>query len=358
MFTVAVKGTYPKFTSPPRPSLLARALKSWRTWQITDGELERSLQRAEVEVVAEMVAAGCEVVWDGQLRWDGPAFLLGSLKGVKPSLNRMIGEKLPMVVEGESLNGMSLDGDTSAGNGHHPHGLMQEKIEVIDRIGWQKPILSNTFRFLSDRVPVDLRPVFTGPISLAQLCDNGYYEDDNYQRIIDIAKALNREIEGLVAVGGKHFLIEEPLLLKGDFEVSQLEEITGILTNGISQPIFLSASNEMTTDPELLQALSFGGYCIDSYKLDPASLQTWLTICEEKESIIELGVVNGRKSRIEDPAEICQTLVAWGRAYSPDRLWASTTTGLGGLTREVAFLKLQALAKGAELARRELAKDE
>jgi len=358
MFTIAAKGTYPKFTAPPRPSLLARAIKSWQSSQITDGELERALQRGEVEVIAELVAAGCEVVWEGQLRWDSPAYLLGSLKGVVPWVNSLIGEKLPVETEGESPNGNSIPGDPSESNGHHLQRATQVKVKVVDRLSWQRPILVETYRFLSERVPVDLRPVLTGPVSLAQLCDDGYYGEDIYGRIVDIAKALNRELQGLEAIGARQILIEEPLLLSGDLEPTQLAEITGILTSGVASSLFLSASNDITTDIALLEQLPFKGFCIDPHGLDPVALPELIACFTAKEAIIELGVINGRKPHIEDPAAICEIIATWGRAYPPDNIWVSSTGGLGGLTREVAYLKLQSLAKGADLARRELAKDE
>lgn len=354
MFTTAVKGAYPKYTSPPRPSLVARAIRQWRQKQITGEELERAMQRAEVETVAEMVAAGMEVVWDGQLRWDSPAYLLREFKGVDPWINQMVG------VQAAEPHAESDSTDTTPfeGNGHQPHAAFQEKVKISGKIEWQKPILADTYRFLAERTPVDLRPVLTGPVSLSQFCDDGWYGNENSQRIIDIAKALHREIEGLVSAGAGRILIEEPLLIAGDVERLLLEETLVTLTDGIVADFFLSAENAVTTDETFLQIIPFKGVTVDARRLDPVEVERIAGRFQNQNKLIELGVIDGRSQRVETPEEVCDRMMNWGKLYNPDLLWVSSTSGLGGLSRETAYLKLQSLARGVELARREISRDE
>jgi hypothetical protein len=73
VFTIAVNGSYPCSPSPPRPQIALRAREDLTGGRITGREYARALERATVEAVAEMVAAGVEVVSDGQIRWEGPA---------------------------------------------------------------------------------------------------------------------------------------------------------------------------------------------------------------------------------------------------------------------------------------------
>jgi 5-methyltetrahydropteroyltriglutamate--homocysteine methyltransferase len=57
---------------------------------------------------------------------------------------------------------------------------------------------------------------------------------------------------------------------------------------------------------------------------------------------------------IETPEEVADTIGKALQFVSKDRLFPCTNCGLAPMSREVAWRKLQALAKGAELARQRL----
>lgn len=357
MFTAVVRGTYPKYPSAPRPSLLSRALRQWRARQIDDRDLERAFRRAQVEVVAEMVVAGMEVVWDGQLRWDGPAdFICRRLHGFEVGPDRLIGQQIsPPAGDDTPTADSGTDEPSDGGNGHHAEALQPHASpRAIERIDWERPILAADFRFLADRSPVDLRPVLTGPYSLAGFCDPGIYEDRLAEFLFDIARALNREIEGLVAAGAKSVLIEEPLLTSSSSDIDLFFNAARRLTEGIEATLFLAPGGDVIGMEGLLARSGFRGLALDVSNAPPnAELRDDPAFFMGR--VIELGVVDGRSVRVESPEEVAEALVKWGERRDPHLLWAAPSCGLGRLTREAAFEKLQALARGVELARREMA---
>ena len=69
---------------------------------------------------------------------------------------------------------------------------------------------------------------------------------------------------------------------------------------------------------------------------------------------VMVGVIDVASDAVETPEEVAQTI---GRALQfvrPDRLIACTNCGMAPMRREVALAKLDALVKGAALARQHL----
>ena len=67
-----------------------------------------------------------------------------------------------------------------------------------------------------------------------------------------------------------------------------------------------------------------------------------------------VGAIDVATNTIETPEEVANTLREALRYVDADKLYPSTNCGLAPLAREVARGKLAALAKGAEIVRKEL----
>ena len=72
---------------------------------------------------------------------------------------------------------------------------------------------------------------------------------------------------------------------------------------------------------------------------------------------VQLGAVDVATDRVETPEEVAETIRRVFRYVRPERIEPSTNCGMAPLDRGVALAKLEALAKGAALLRRELGKD-
>lgn len=324
MFTTSVYGNYPKQPEPPRPQLLNRALEDFHKGTIDDEGLARAVERATVEVVVEMIAAGVEVVSDGQIKGqDEIGYVCSRLAGFE-------------------INEDDADGRPRASS----------------RITWKKPIFDHDYLFLAERAPVEVRLALTGPFSLAKLCDSADYGDDIRGLTFDLAVALNREFEGLANAGAKYILIEEPLLTQYKREIDIFCEAAELLCNGIKADVMLGTFyGDLTGIEYPLKKTPFAGFGFDI--LEGPDNEQVLTVKDNWEGkIIQLGLVHARDSRVESPMEVALGLIKYAQFHDPDLIWVSPTAGLNGLSRNIAFDKLTNMCQGADWARKEMARRE
>ncbi len=327
MFTIAVNGSYPKMPEPPRPLLLQRAIDDYENGRITDRELERAKDRATVEAVAEMIAAGVEVISDGQIRWNHGALHIC-----------------------HQLGGFTCKEDVKeSDNGSY-------KPRAVDRITWTHPITVDDLRFISGRSPVEVRPVLTGPFSLAKICNSGIYEDDIHSFTNDIALALNREILGLEAAGAEYILIEEPELTLNKEEIASFIEAASRLCNKVEAKVILGTSGGdiLGIETELSDS-PFHGFALDMLE-GPENERIFLNENSFNGRILQFGLINSYDQTVERPQFITRWLMQLAQYHDPELIWAAPTGGLSSLPRDIAFVKLKCLYTGVQRARRELAR--
>jgi len=189
----------------------------------------------------------------------------------------------------------------------------------------------------------------------------------------DLAKALNRELEGLDDAGAKYILVEEPLLTKYRKEGAQFLECAELLCNGIIASTMLGTSGgDVLGLEKILQKSPFNGIAFDmidgpdneflltdpndtdeaSSAPHPNSSDRW------GEKIIQLGLINAHDNNVETSMEIALELVKYGTYNNPGRIWVAPASGLSEINREAAFKKLTNMCQGAEWARREMARRE
>ncbi len=327
MFTIAVNGSYPRQPEPPRPQLLQRAIDDHKLGHITDRELHHAKERATIDAVAEMVAAGVELVSDGQIRWDNALIHIC-----------------------KELDGFEVKSEFhESDNGHF-------KPCATGRIKWTHPILLDDYRFLLDRSPVEVRPVLTGPFSIARLCDSGVYEKDVNNFTTDLARALNRELLGLEAAGFKYILVEEPLITSHKEEIAGFVEAANLLCDSVKTNVMLCTSGgDVLGIEDELYATAFGGFAFDL--IDGPGNENFLAVDTKWEDrILQLGLVHSTDLQVERPTEIARGLMRFAQYHNPELIWAAPTAGLGLLPRNIAFAKLKSLYTGTGRARREIAR--
>ena len=153
------------------------------------------------QVVREQTAAGLDIVTDGQVRWYDPI------------------SHLARHCEGIQINGLLRYFDTN---------FYFRQPVVSGRIRRREPVLRREFevaRAATDRV---VKPVITGPFSLAcgSILEGGYR--DRRELAGAYAEILAHEVADLVHAGAALIQVDEPYLLKHPEEADLVRE--GIAT--------------------------------------------------------------------------------------------------------------------------------
>ena len=96
---------------------------------------------------------------------------------------------------------------------------------------------------------------------------------------------------------------------------------------------------------------------IDQVSLECAGSRVPLEVLSMlKGKDVLLGVIDVATDRIETPQEVAQTIRAAMKHVAPERIIPCTNCGMVPLSREVAVGKMEALAKGAALVRKDVGK--
>lgn len=315
-------GSYPRIGDLPEQQRLRRAYAQWEKGEISDEKFEEVQNEVTVEVIQEQVRAGLDVVTDGQVRWyDQVSHFARGLEGCE-------------------INGLLRFFDTNT--------YFRQPV-IVKRLRWVAPIVRDEFVFAKGVSPVPVKPILTGPYTLAKLSINRYYEDFS-SLVADLAQVIAHEVEELVKAGAEVIQIDEPAILKnpGDFEllravVERLAErkhgarLALYLYFGDAAPLY-DKLQELPVDALGLD-FTYGKGLVDAIEASGS----------EKE--LGLGLIDARNTRIEGEKETLSLLRRILAHVEADRAYLNPSCGLEYLPRDVAFAKLKNMVTIARRAR-------
>jgi 5-methyltetrahydropteroyltriglutamate--homocysteine methyltransferase len=180
-------GSYPRIGATPEAQRHRRAYGQRERGEISDAEWRAVEDEVAEQVVREQTSAGLDVVTDGQVRWYDPI------------------SHLARHWTGVQVNGLLRYFDT---NFYFRQPVVSEPIRR------REPVLRREFeiaRAATDRV---VKPVLTGPYSLAQ----GTILEGGYRNRRELAHAyaeiLAHEVADLAHAGAVLIQVDEPYLLR------------------------------------------------------------------------------------------------------------------------------------------------
>src|SRR5208337_1182027 len=133
--------SYPRIGDDAEHQLLRRTIAQWEKGEKTDDAVRTAQDRMTELALAEQAEAGLDLVTDGQIRWSDPiSHLAGKLSGVR-------------------VNGLLRFFDT---NFYFRQPVVQGKLERTE------PLLLEEFKFAQERSARSVKPVLTGPYTLAR----------------------------------------------------------------------------------------------------------------------------------------------------------------------------------------------
>jgi 5-methyltetrahydropteroyltriglutamate--homocysteine methyltransferase len=315
-----VIGAFPKISDDPSGQELRRALHRFDRGEIDQAALDEVFDARTRAAIAELDAAGIDVINDGQIRWDDLfAPYARAWKGVsRGPLERFYDNNTYFrqpVIEGP----IATDGRTFV-----------RDLELARRTA-----------------KAEVKAAICGPLTFATLTAEDRAYGPLEERTLAVADALAAEVRELGAAGAKLVDVEEPAIVARPDLIGlarrAYERLAQARVPLALQAYFFPADRvirELATFP----VAQVG---IDLRSRDTKALGR---IGELKGKTVVLGAVDARNTRLETPDEVAQAIGLAVRALGPESVWVAPTTGLEYLPHDVAMKKLAILVEGARLA--------
>ena len=322
--TVTVVGSYPR---PPKEGgafTLRKTLQALDRGEVSLEDVKRAQDDLVREVVAEQAAAGVELVTDGQIRWfDGQTRFADALDGFR-------------------IGGLIR---------YFDNNTYYRQPEVIGQVKREEPIIVSEYRFAAEASSVPVKPVITGPYTLAVLSQDEHYRDRR-ALVKDLAVALNAEARDLAAAGATVIAFDEPALARvpgmPEPEPDVLAEAAASLVDGVVATTILQTYFGEVTLGEALFDLPFDGFGLDLVS-GPGNAPLAKAVPDGK--VLQAGIVNARNTRVEELDDLVSQIRVLAENVPLERLWISPSSGLEYLPREAAERKLVRLAEAAKEVR-------
>jgi 5-methyltetrahydropteroyltriglutamate--homocysteine methyltransferase len=312
-----VVGSYPKIPDPPAPGRWRTSVEKLQRGEITAEDMRRVEEEVTAEVLAEMDRAGIDIVTDGQIRWeDGQTYFTRGLGGF-------------------SINGLQRYFDTNV--------YFRQPIAVGETT-WRAPISVADYTFAAARSQRPVKPVVSGPFTLAVLSRDEFYGNQD-QFVMALASSLNQELRALAAAGAPVIQVDEPGLLTHRDRFPLFRRAMDVLWDGVTaeRALYTYFGHVDGLYPAILDLP------VDILGLDfVAGAQNWNVLRKAKfTKQLGLGIVDARNTKMETPEAVADACRRAAEFVPADRLHVGPSAGLEFLPRKVAQRKLEVLAAGA-----------
>lgn len=314
---LANHSSYPRIGDNSEHQVLRRTIAQWEKGEKTDAELRAAEDRMTELALVEQIEAGLDLVTDGLIRWYDPvSHLAGKLAGVR-------------------INGLLRFFDT---NFYFRQPVVHSKLERT------KPLVVEEFLFAKAKSSRPVKPVLTGPYTLARLSIEENGEAGGLAKLIDeYTGVLAEEVAALAAAGATLIQVDEPALLKHPGDFAHLERSTCTLATrkGSAQLALAFYFGDPAPIYERLQKLPVDVLGLD-FTYNPKLVEVIAGGGSAK--VLALGLVDGRNTKLEDPATVARQLERIARGVEARRASLNPSCGLEYLPRDRAQLKLKRLA--------------
>lgn len=311
-----VVGNYPKIPDPPSPGRWRTSVEKLQRGEITAEDMRRVEDEVTAEVLAEVNGAGIDLVTDGQIRWeDGQTYFARGLSGF-------------------TVNGLQRYFDTN---------VYYRQPVATGEITWRGSICGADYAFATAHSERPVKPVVTGPFTLAVLSRDDFYGNQD-QFVMALAAALNKELTALAAAGAAIIQVDEPGLLAHRDRFPLFRRVMEVLWDGVGaeRALYTYFGHVAGIYPAILELP------VDIIGLDfVAGAKNWDLLSRAPfTKQLGLGIVDARNTRMETPEDVADACRRAARFVPADRLHVGPSAGLEFLPRKVARRKLEVLAAG------------
>jgi 5-methyltetrahydropteroyltriglutamate--homocysteine methyltransferase len=304
-------------------------------WRVPAELLEQAQDDGTVLAIRDMERAGIDIITDGEIRRESYS-------------NRFA---------------LALDGIDAEhpGEVRSQSGRVMPVPRVVGKIRRRAPVELRDVQFLLRQTERATKITLPGPFTLAQQAKNEFYADEE-EMTMDYAAAVNTELRDLKASGVDVIQLDEPWVRMAPDKAERygVRAINRAL-EGIAGPTIV----HLCFGYAHLVHNKPGGYAFLPQLAETIAQQISIEAAEPRLDLgvladlsgkqILLGVLDLGSASVETAEEVAQRIRAGLRHVAAERLIPAPDCGMKYLPRERAFRKLQALAAGAAIVRRELA---
>ncbi|MDD1708941.1 MAG: methionine synthase [Methanoregulaceae archaeon] len=260
--------------------------------------------------VSDQLAAGIDIISDGQVRGDMVKIFTSRLPGMRGT-------------------------------------------EVIGKVSPpESPITLGDTRYAIGRAP-RVKGIITGPttLSFALHISTPVYRD-RQDLAMDLATALAQEVHSLAQAGAAIIQIDEPILSTGIADLASAKAALEVLVRGIKVPVCLHVCGDLTPVIGDLVHMPVGILDFEFAK-SPGNL----ALCSGMDfgkKMIGFGCVDS-SAPFAEPADTIRSRIETAlEVFSPEQLLIDPDCGLRMLQRETAYLKLTRMVEAVADVRKQL----
>jgi 5-methyltetrahydropteroyltriglutamate--homocysteine methyltransferase len=335
MFETTIAGSLPK------PAWLAETNKLWPQWKAEGGELQQAKLDATLLWIKAQEDAGVDVIGDGeQARQHFVHGFLEQVEGID------FAHKVEMGIRNDRYKAMVP--------------------QVVAPLRLKGRVHAAEAQFLRAHTKRRIKFTLPGPMTIVDTVADRHY-GDRVAMAMAFAELLNQEARALEADGVDVIQFDEPafnvyLPEVGTWGIRALERAAQGLRCKKAVHICYGYGIQANLDWKKTLGEQWRQYesvfpALARSSIDQVSLECahshvpidLIRLLEGKEVMV--GVIDVASDVVETPEEVADTLGRALQFVARERLLACTNCGMAPMARDIALAKLQALGRGAALAR-------
>jgi 5-methyltetrahydropteroyltriglutamate--homocysteine methyltransferase len=336
MFETTITGSLPK------PAWLAEPNRLWAAWRLAGADLENAKADATVLALKLQEDCGIDIVTDGEQ---------SRQHFVHAFLEKVEGVDFTRMVE------MGIRADRYKAMVPTVTGELRLKGRVHDREA----------RIARAHTRHRLKFTLPGPMTISDTVADGHY-GDRVKMSMAFAALLNQEAQALAADGIDVIQLDEPAFNVYprevvDWGIAALHRASEGLTCATAVHICYGYGIKANIDWKRTLGSEWRQYeaifpALNASRIDQVAIECCgshvpidlLALLNRKQ--VQVGAIDVASDTIETPEQVAAVLTEALRYVARENIIASTNCGMVPMRREIAIAKLEALVRGAELARR------
>jgi 5-methyltetrahydropteroyltriglutamate--homocysteine methyltransferase len=304
-------------------------------WLVTPDKLEAAQDDATVLAIRDQERAGLDIITDGEQRRESYS-------------NRFA----------TALDGIDID---KPGTVINRSGRPIPVPRVVGPIRRTRPVELRDLKMLRANTGRAVKATLPGPFTMSKQAQDDYYKDEKAVAMA-YAAAVNAEIKDLFAAGADIVQIDEPWMQQHPekarrYGLKALDRALDGVTGTVAVHLCFGYAAVVRDKPSGYSFLPELKDCkAQQISIEAAQPKLDLKVLKELPSkTIILGVIDLADMTVESPQTVAGR-IRHALAYVPaERIVVAPDCGMKYLPHAIAFGKMQAMAEGAAIVRRELA---